>query len=65
MALPSIRCPYCGAYASPLAESKVTGSGWILFVVLLVICCVASPLALLLRETTSRCSRCLQVLSKG
>jgi hypothetical protein len=53
-------CPFCRATAPPITRSKVSTTGWVLFL-LLTISCFGIFLAwvgLLIRENYKVCSRC-------
>jgi predicted RNA-binding Zn-ribbon protein involved in translation (DUF1610 family) len=52
------RCPFCGTNARPYIRKKISTGGWVLFVVLLIGCFLASPLALLMTEEYRTCSAC-------
>ena len=53
------RCPRCGATAAPIAQSKISDGGWIVFVLMLIFCFPLFFIGLLMREQYRVCPACL------
>jgi hypothetical protein len=51
-------CPYCGTHAPTYTASRVSESGWIMFVVLMFFCFPLFWIGLLMRENYRVCSNC-------
>jgi DNA-directed RNA polymerase subunit M/transcription elongation factor TFIIS len=51
-------CPYCGSRARPNCRSDVSQSGWIMFVVLLIVFCPLCWIGLLQKENVYSCADC-------
>lgn len=52
------RCPYCGSNEVPVVENKISQTGWIVFVVLLLCCFPLCLIALFVTEERRRCYDC-------
>jgi len=56
-----IKCPYCGKEGQPIVTKKISGAGWILFVVLLLFCLPLCWLPFVLegcKEEERKCGAC-------
>lgn len=56
-----IRCPFCGHEGRPGIKKKLSGSGWVLFVVLLLLCFPMCWLPFVIdgcKEEERKCFRC-------
>lgn len=51
-------CPYCGSEEHPLIRSKVSGGGWVIFVIVLLIFFPLCWVGLLMRERYHVCYDC-------
>jgi hypothetical protein len=51
-------CPHCGSSRQPILRSEISQSGWILFVVLLILCGPLCLLGLLMKEEYRVCADC-------
>lgn len=56
---PRYTCPFCGTHEEPQRVSKVSGAGWVVFVLFLLFCCILAPFGLLIREEYDFCPECL------
>lgn len=52
------RCVYCGTNSPPYFEKRISPSGWVVFVVLLLFCFPLFFIGLLIQEDYRVCSRC-------
>ena len=53
------RCPYCSSTLPPLYRSEVSGAGWVLFwILLLVTCALLCWIGLLIRDNYRVCASC-------
>jgi lipopolysaccharide-induced tumor necrosis factor-alpha factor len=52
------RCPFCQSNLPPLAKRKISTTGWIVFVVLLIFCFPLSIIGLFIKEDYRVCSSC-------
>jgi hypothetical protein len=52
------RCPYCGSTKIPVVRKKISTAGWAVFIALLFVCFLFSPLALLITEDRRYCRDC-------
>lgn len=56
---PMFKCPYCGFDGMPYVRSKVSGSGWVVFVLLLLfVCPFLCWIGLLIKDDYRVCSCC-------
>jgi hypothetical protein len=55
-----LQCPRCGFVGQPIGVTKISVAGWIVFTILLLVCFPLFWIGLLMKETTTRCPRCLQ-----
>lgn len=55
---PGFRCPFCHTAAMPLVKKKMSTTGWVVFVVLLICCFPLCLLGLLIKEDYRQCSQC-------
>ena len=55
---PGFSCVFCRTTAPPTTNRKISTTGWVIFVVLLLVDFLLSPLALLIKEEYRVCSRC-------
>ena len=55
---PTLTCPYCHITSPTLVKSKVSTGGWILLIVLLILCFPLFWIGLLIREDYRVCSHC-------
>lgn len=53
-----LECPFCHTDAMPLVRSQISTAGWIVFVVLLLLCFPLCLIALFIKEDFRVCSRC-------
>ncbi|MBP9665114.1 MAG: LITAF-like zinc ribbon domain-containing protein [Pyrinomonadaceae bacterium] len=56
-----ITCPLCGQQGYPIIEKRVNGSGWALFVVMLLFCIPLCWLPFVIdgcKDEFRKCSRC-------
>lgn len=51
-------CPYCGAQSPPIVRQQISTAGWVLFVVLLLVCFPLCIVALFVKEDYRVCSGC-------
>jgi hypothetical protein len=51
-------CPFCRYQGAPLARSKISTAGWILFVVSLFVCFPLFFIGLLLKDRYRVCASC-------
>lgn len=58
MSVPSDRCRDCGKVDDPILGSKVSQSGWVIFILLLVLFLPLCWLGLLVREKYPVCRHC-------
>jgi hypothetical protein len=56
--VPQFCCPSCGSKQPPISGSKVTATGWVLFVVLLLVCFPLFWIGLLIKDEYYDCSQC-------
>ena len=56
--VPQFRCPYCGCNYPPGTYKKISAGGWMMFVVLLFVCFLFSPLAMLITDHHRYCRGC-------
>jgi hypothetical protein len=54
----AFKCPYCQSPAPPVQKQKISTAGWILFVVLLLLCFPLCWIGLLMKEDYRSCSFC-------
>jgi hypothetical protein len=52
------KCPYCGAEAPPTVRRRISTAGWVVLVVLLLVCLPLFWIGLLIREDYRVCSQC-------
>jgi len=55
---PLFTCPYCFSHLPPRFKKSLTATTWIVFVVLLVLDFLLSPLAFFIKEEQRVCSGC-------
>jgi len=56
---PRFACPFCGCEEEPGTYSRLTGAGWVLFFLcLLLLCWPLAPFMLLIRERHCYCTGC-------
>ena len=51
-------CPFCRYQGAPVVTSKTATGGWVMFVVLLLMCFPVCWLGLLIREQYRKCPQC-------
>jgi len=51
-------CPFCHSQNPPIAQSKVSTAGWVIFVLLLLSCFPLCIIGLLMKEQYHECSSC-------
>jgi hypothetical protein len=54
-------CPFCHYQGAPISEKKISGSGWVIFVLLLLFCLPLCWLPFVIdgcKEETRRCASC-------
>ena len=56
----SLMCPRCGFVGQPFVTQRISVAGWIVFTLLLFVCLPFFWVGLLMKETVSKCPRCLQ-----
>lgn len=56
------RCPYCQSPYPPLLVQKVSGGGWVVFVLLLLVCIPLCWIGLLIKDEYRICATCRVVL---
>jgi len=55
------KCPYCSHEGPPLVNKKISGAGWVLFIVLLFLCIPLCWLPFVIdgcKEEERKCSGC-------
>jgi hypothetical protein len=57
------KCPYCSSTFDPIHKGKISSTGVIVFVVLLLFCFPIAWVGLLMKEDVVTCSSCLMKLS--
>jgi predicted RNA-binding Zn-ribbon protein involved in translation (DUF1610 family) len=60
--IPGFSCPRCGSLALPQVKERISTSGVVAFIVLLVICFPLCWIGLLVKEQYRVCSSCAAVL---
>jgi|SRR5215213_635270 len=56
------RCPYCQSPYPPMVVEKVSGGGWVVFILLLLFCLPLCWLGLLIKDQYRVCATCRAVL---
>jgi hypothetical protein len=51
-------CPYCGSDAPPIFTSQISSGGWVVLVVMLLLCWPLFWIGLLMKEDVKKCSDC-------
>lgn len=59
---PVFRCPFCQSPYPPFVVQKVSGAGWVVFVLLILLCVPLCWIGLLIKEDHRVCSSCRMVL---
>ena len=54
----AFKCPYCQSPAPPVQKQRISTAGWILFVVLLLLCFPLCWIGLFIKEDYRSCSFC-------
>ena len=54
----SFHCPYCDTDRAPIVRKKISTAGWVLFVVLLILCFPLCIIGLFITEDYRECSEC-------
>lgn len=52
------QCPFCKSRKLPVYDSKISGSGWVVFVLLLLFCFPFCFFGLMMREEAQYCQDC-------
>src|SRR5882724_4540452 len=51
-------CPFCRTNLPPLRQSKISGAGWAVFAVMLVVCFPLFWIGFLIKEDVTTCCQC-------